>query len=67
MDLIDFGLIYLNQIIIMAYEAQVRQHKYIYMGLDDFKTLALSLSYTCVYIYIYIYIGDFPSFSGTDD
>ena len=30
MDLIDLGQRYLNQIIIIVYEAQVRWHKYIY-------------------------------------
>ena len=49
MDLIDLSLRYLNQIIIMVYEAQVRWHQYIYIGLDDFKTLALSLSYMYIY------------------
>ena len=34
MDLIGLGLRYLNLIIVMAKEAQVRWHKYKYMSLD---------------------------------
>ena len=39
MDLISLGLKYLNPIIVMAKEVQVRWHKYtyIYMGLDKLK------------------------------
>ena len=39
MDLIDLGLRYLNKIIIMKQEAQVRQHTYI--GLDKLKNSSI--------------------------
>ena len=58
MDLIGLGLRYLNLIIVMEKEAQVRWHKYTYIwALISFrkkkkkKTLAFCLlSYTCIYI-----------------
>ena len=46
MDLIDLGLRYLNKIIIMKQEAQVRQHTY--MSLDKLKNSSI----LAIHIYI---------------
>ena len=57
MDLIGLGLKYLNLVIVMAKEAQVRWHKYINIWAlislkktkrKEGKTLAFYLSFTCI-------------------